>query len=203
MLLEIPNISENKFTIQRDVISRNFRKLIEQYDQKGMQFVPQTSRDKIVEAARALHKSDWTEAFNQISAITMFARLEEFQKGQLKEQLLNAFKDAALKIFVIESEAQYESFSITNVCQQFEIKKETLIKQVSKLIVKDTISGRIDLASNSVIFNKQSQSALSSENRAEMDYLQSVNLDKIRQLVDSNDRCMELLVNQHNYIQYK
>jgi hypothetical protein len=168
-----------------------------------MQFVPQSSRDKIVEAARALHKSDWTEAFNQISAITMFARLEEFQKGQLKEQLLNAFKDAALKIFVIESEAQYESFSIANVCQQFEITKETLIKQVSKLIVKDTISGRIDLASNSVIFNKKSQSALSSVNRAEMDYLQSVNLEKIRQLVDSNDRCMELLVNQHNYIQYK
>jgi len=195
MLLEIPNISENKFTVQRDVISRNFRKLIEQYDQKGMQFVPQTSRDKIVEAARALHKSDWVDAFKRISTITMFARLEEFQKGQLKEQLLSAFKDAALKIFVIESESQYESFSITNVCQQFEITKETLIKQVSKLIVKDTISGRIDLASNSVIFNKQSQSALSSENRAEMDYLQSVNLDKIRQLVDSNDRCMELLVN--------
>lgn len=195
MLLEIPNISENKFTVQRDVISRNFRKLIEQYDQKGMQFVPQTSRDKIVEAARALHKSDWTEAFKRISTINMFARLEEFQRGQLKEQLLSAFKDAALKIFVIESESQYESFSITNVCQQFDITKESLIKQVSKLIVKDTISGRIDLASNAVIFNKQSQSALSSDNRAEMDYLQSVNLEKIRQLVDSNDRCMELLVN--------
>lgn len=195
MLLEIPNISENKFTVQRDVISRNFRKLIEQYDQKGMQFVPQTSRDKIVEAARALHKSDWTEAFKRISAINMFSRLEEFQRGQLKEQLLNAFKDAALKIFVIESESQYESFSITNVCQQFGITKESLIKQVSKLIVKDTISGRIDLDSNAVIFNKESRSALSTGNRAEMDYLQSVNLDKIRQLVDSNDRCMELLVN--------
>lgn len=133
----------------------------------------------------------------------MFNRLVEFQKGELKEQLLNAFKDAALRIFVIESESQYESFSIANVCQQFDIKKETLIKQVSKLIVKDTISGRIDLASNSVIFNKQNQTALSSDSRAEMDYLQSVNLEKIRQLVDSNDRCMELLVNQHNYIQYK
>jgi len=125
----------------------------------------------------------------------MFARLEEFQRGELKEQLSSAFKDAALKIFVSESESQYESFSITNVCKQFEITKETLIKQVSKLIVKGTIAGRIDLASNAVIFNKQSQSALSSDNRAEMNYLQSVNLDKIRQLVDSNDRCMELLVN--------
>ena len=32
MLLEIPNISANKFTIQKKVISKNYRKLIDQYD---------------------------------------------------------------------------------------------------------------------------------------------------------------------------
>lgn len=36
MFLEIPNISENRFVIQKKVINRNFRKLIEQYDQKGI-----------------------------------------------------------------------------------------------------------------------------------------------------------------------
>jgi len=40
MMLEVVNISENKFSVQRKVISRNFRKLIEQYDIKGIQFVP-------------------------------------------------------------------------------------------------------------------------------------------------------------------
>jgi translation initiation factor 3 subunit C len=29
MFLEIPNLSENKFTVQKNVINRNFRKLIE------------------------------------------------------------------------------------------------------------------------------------------------------------------------------
>jgi len=40
MFLEIPNLSENKVEVQKHVISRNFRKLIEQYDQKGIQFSP-------------------------------------------------------------------------------------------------------------------------------------------------------------------
>lgn len=40
MFLEIPNISANKFTIQKNVISKNFRKLIDQYDSKGIQFLP-------------------------------------------------------------------------------------------------------------------------------------------------------------------
>lgn len=48
MMLEVLNISENKFTIQKRVISRNFRKLMEQYDSKGIQFVAQTNRDFIV-----------------------------------------------------------------------------------------------------------------------------------------------------------
>lgn len=36
MFLEIPNIYANKFLIQKKVISKNFRKLIDQYDQKGI-----------------------------------------------------------------------------------------------------------------------------------------------------------------------
>ena len=61
-----------------------------------MQFVPQTSRDRIVEAARQLHMSEWRKSFELIAEIKMFARLEEFQNGKLREKLLNAFKEAAL-----------------------------------------------------------------------------------------------------------
>jgi hypothetical protein len=36
-----------------------------------------------------------------------------------------------------------------------------------------------------------------------MDHLQMQHLDKIRQMVDANERCMDLLVNQNAYIVYK
>lgn len=39
MLLEVVHVSENKFTPQSKVISRNFRRLMEIYDNKGLQFV--------------------------------------------------------------------------------------------------------------------------------------------------------------------
>ena len=69
MFLEVPNMSENKFKIHRNVISRNFRKMIEQYDQKGIQLIPMQNRDFIVAAARHLSNSKWQEAFDQISNI--------------------------------------------------------------------------------------------------------------------------------------
>jgi len=40
MFLEIPNITVNKFVVQKHVINKNFRKLMEQYDMRGMQFLP-------------------------------------------------------------------------------------------------------------------------------------------------------------------
>jgi len=59
MLQEVVNQVENKFTIAKKVISRNFRKLIDQYDSKGFQFVPSSNRDQIVAASRFLNKSQW------------------------------------------------------------------------------------------------------------------------------------------------
>jgi len=102
MLLEIPNISENKFDIQKKVISKNFRKLIEQYDLKGIQFAPQCSRDFIVFAARSLHQSKWKEAFNYVCQIKIFKKMPEFIDGSLKSALEAKFKETALKIYLLE-----------------------------------------------------------------------------------------------------
>ena len=35
MLLEIPNIAENQYLVNKRVISKNFKKLVEQYDAKA------------------------------------------------------------------------------------------------------------------------------------------------------------------------
>jgi len=87
MMLEVVNISENKFNIHKKVISRNFRKLIELYDQKGIQFVAQSNRDYIVQASRELHLSKWEAAFKSISSIKLLNKMTEFETGTLKEAL--------------------------------------------------------------------------------------------------------------------
>lgn len=60
MLLEIPLLSENQHQMSRHVVSRQYRKLIEQYDNRQA-FVlnAEQTKDHIVFAARALNKSDW------------------------------------------------------------------------------------------------------------------------------------------------
>jgi hypothetical protein len=59
MLLEIPNIAENQYLVNKRVISKNFKKLIDQYDTKAFQLAPENYRDNIVYAAKQLNKSNW------------------------------------------------------------------------------------------------------------------------------------------------
>lgn len=72
MLQEVPNLSENKYMIHKHVINKNFRKLIDQYDARGIQSLAQNSRDYIVFASRNLHKAMWKEAHENLCSIKIF-----------------------------------------------------------------------------------------------------------------------------------
>jgi len=194
MMLEVVNISENKFHIHRKVISRNYRKLIEQYDQKGIQFVAQSNRDFIVEASRYLHHSKWEDAIKSISSIKLIYKLSEFQSGNLKEALAHKLKETSLKIYLIESQNMYASFSLPNLQTQFDISSVDTLKQVSKLIMSGSVSAQIDHSTQSVILENKS-SVINVTERKEMQHLQNQHLDKIKLMVESNERCMELLIN--------
>ena len=170
MFLEIPNLSLNKTIIGKKVINRNFRKLIEQYDMKGIQFVPQNSRDFIVFAARNLHQSKWQEAYNCICQVKIFGKLPDF--ANIKVSLLNKVKECALKIFLIESQNQYESFSIKILKEQFKIEEAPIIKQTSKLISKGDILAKVDQEKGVIIFETRGEvGTLPSNDRKEMEHL--------------------------------
>jgi translation initiation factor 3 subunit C len=72
MLLEIPTIAANQFTLNKTPVSKNFKRLIEQYDSQAFHLAAETYKDHIVNAARALNQSDWKKAFESIMSIPLF-----------------------------------------------------------------------------------------------------------------------------------
>lgn len=52
MLLEIPNIAENQYSVNKKIISKNFKKLLDFYDNKAFYLAPENYRDNIVFAAK-------------------------------------------------------------------------------------------------------------------------------------------------------
>jgi len=96
MLLEIPNMAANQFAMHKRVISKSFKKLMDQYDQRAFHLAAESYRDNIVFAARELNKSNWKKALENIFGISHISRLSEFQDGKLKAILTQRFKEVAL-----------------------------------------------------------------------------------------------------------
>lgn len=84
MLIEIPQLSENQHSMNKTVVSRQYRRLIELYDNKqAFVLAAEQSKDHIVFAARALNKSDWQSALEHIYSIKAITRMPEFENGFL------------------------------------------------------------------------------------------------------------------------
>lgn len=167
MMIEVPSISENRYDIQNNTVSRSYRKLCEIYENKGIHFAAQNSRDFIMKASQHLHRSEWEEALNSICQIKQFSKLAEFKDGSLKEHLANKLKEIGLKIYLIDSQFQYNSYSLENLQSQFDMNQVTLVKNVSKLIAHGTISASIDFKNKSIT----RQGNNTSEQKREIEHL--------------------------------
>lgn len=146
MLLEIPNIAENQYSVNKKIISKNFKKLIDQYDSRSFYLAAETYKDNLVFASKLLNKSNWKDAVNHIFSIKHIQKMPEFidPNNKFKETLVFKFKEAALKAFLCRAARSYESFSVHSLARQFEIEEAQLVQIASKMIIRKKIQAHFD-----------------------------------------------------------
>mmetsp|Transcript_37160 Transcript_37160/g.48880 ORF Transcript_37160/g.48880 Transcript_37160/m.48880 type:complete len:107 (-) Transcript_37160:429-749(-) len=106
--------------MSRYIVSRQYRKLIEHYDNKqAFVLAAEQTKDHIVFAARALNKSDWQSALKHVYSINAITRMPEFENGTLQQTLDFAFKKAAMVSFLFRAAKQYRSFSFEHLASFF------------------------------------------------------------------------------------
>lgn len=142
LLLEVPNIAENQYLVNKRVISRNFKKLVEMYDAKAFQLAPENYRDQLVYAAKQLNKSNWKQALEHIFSIKLLQKLPEYQEVQAL--LVTRFKETALKAFLCRAARSYSSFSLEGLAASFELPKAQLLPIVFRMILGHKLAAHIE-----------------------------------------------------------
>lgn len=141
--------------VNKKVISKNFKKLIETYDLKAFQLAPENYRDNIVYAAKQLNKSNWKQALEHIFAIKMINKMHEFHNEQFRSTLILRVKEAALKAFLCRSARSYESFGVQSLCELFALTKPQLLQIVNRLIIKGKLQAHMDLSSQFIVMDTE------------------------------------------------
>ena len=84
MLLEIPNIVSSNYDLKKKIISKTFRKMMEQSDRQLFQgsnlFIlgpPENTRDFVMGAAKAIIKGEWSLALENVFQIEIWAKMNK------------------------------------------------------------------------------------------------------------------------------
>ena len=141
--------------MNKKVVSKNFKKLLEQYDAKAFQLAPENYRDNIVYAAKQLNKSNWKQAVDHIFSIKMIQKMPEFNDDSFKATLVYRFKETALKAFLCRGARSYEAFSIQVLCENFEVSRQQMLSVLNKMILKNKIHAHLDSKSDSVVMDEE------------------------------------------------
>ena len=185
MLLEVPLLAQVEYapSLSKRVVSKTFRRMYEASERQIFQAPPETTRDHIIGAGKALAAGEWQKAIALIEKISIWQLLGE-KRAPITEKLNMQIKEAGIRTYLFTNAQNYTTLSIEMLGAQFELEPAEVTKIVSQVIGSDQVAAVIDATNNAVVFNEGA--ALSSLQA------QSIELaEKAMSLVDLNERILE------------
>eukprot|EP00882_Tetradesmus_deserticola_P006590 GHRQ01006939.1.p1 GENE.GHRQ01006939.1~~GHRQ01006939.1.p1 ORF type:complete len:782 (+),score=486.53 GHRQ01006939.1:187-2532(+) len=97
MLLEVPAMASSPLAVKKRVISKSFHRILDTYNRQTFTGPPETVRDHIMAATRALMRGDWSGAYGAVSALSVWQLVPQREsvlgmlQAKLKEEALRTY----------------------------------------------------------------------------------------------------------------
>ena len=191
MLLELPLMARGAAATGY-VISKHFRRHLQQYNRQVFTGPPENVREHVLAASRHLLAGDWSKACNLIINIDKWNLLPADGGERVKAMLLVKIKEEALRTYLLTHGMHYESVSLKHICDLFEMDEVTARRVVSRMICQKDISGAWELNPiETLILYK-----------VEPTVVQTLSLqvaERVASLVESNERLLDPLFGADKY----
>jgi translation initiation factor 3 subunit C len=184
MLLEVPNMTANSLAGQRNrVISKPFRRLLDNYDRQTFTGPPENVRDYVMAATKALTTGQWERAYTFLTSLSVWTLIganKDAVLGMLKTQV----QQCGLKTYLLAYGNYYSSLSLAQLTQMFQLPEKKVHSVVSKMIMDEQLAGSWDQPTGTVVMHNAEPSRLQS---LAMEFA-----DRAATMVDLNERALTL-----------
>lgn len=185
MLIEIPYMAAHEFDARRRMISKTFYQQLRSSERQSLVGPPESMREHVVAAAKAMRNGNWSACNNYIINEKMNAKVWDlfYQADAVRGMLTKLIKEESLRTYLFTYSHVYDSISMTTLAQMFELEKPVVHSIISKMIINEELMASLDDPTQTVVMH-----------RSEPSRLQSLALqlaDKINNFVDSNERILE------------
>ena len=181
MLLETPNMVAPGYDAKKRVISRSFRRIMDFYDRQVFNGPPESPKDHIVAAARALQNAQADEAYNFILQLRCW---EVYPDPENVKQILEKnIREVALQTFLLKNSGSFASVSVEFLAKTVGLSEKSVHTVVSRMMINEELHSCWHQPSGTVVMHQ-----------SEANKLQSLVLqyaDKVETFVAENERTFE------------
>ena len=182
MLVEIPLLASIDSEEQkRKAISKPFRRLLDFADRQVFTGPPESTRDHIMQASKALQDGEWEKCRDLIQSIKIWSLMPEC--NQVKEMLAKRIQEEGLRTYLFTYAPHYRTLSLSLLAKTFSLPLRSVTSIVSKMIWNEELQAALDQSAGVVVFN-----------RVEIARTQQLALtlaDKVNAMVEQNEKALD------------
>ncbi|XP_050050284.2 eukaryotic translation initiation factor 3 subunit C [Dermacentor andersoni] len=186
MLLEIPQMAAHELDGRKRMISKSFHYQLRNTERQPLVGPPESMREHVVAASKAMRVGNWRACFNYIINSKMNAKVWDLfhQADTVRAMIAQKIKEESLRTYLFTYSSVYDSLSIETLADMFELNKSVVHSIISKMIIGEELMASLDEPNLMVVLHK-----------TEPTRIQALALqlcDKVTNLVDYNDRLLEI-----------
>lgn len=193
MLLEVPNMAatgDKASSRKTRILSRQFRKHVESFNRQVFAGPPEQTRDYIMCASKALMNGDWKKCVDFLSELEVWQLLPgENISEQINTMLMEKVKVEGLRTYLFKYSSHYDSLSLGQLCQMFELEKNEVHSVVSKMMFNGDLHASWE--NETIVLKKIEPSTLQ--------VLALQFAEKAANLVESNERLLDTKSGRHAF----
>jgi len=182
MLLEVPFMAAHEYDHRRRVISKSFHYQLRLSDKNALVGPPESMREHIVAASKAMMTGDWKKCAENILAVSCWALFPHSEN--VKAMITKKIQEESLRTYLFTYNKVYDSISMHALAEMFELPWQSVHSIISKMIINEELQASWDQPTQTLVLH----------HGAEPSYLQSLTLqlsDKLNTLVEHHERILD------------
>ncbi|KAL5970969.1 Eukaryotic translation initiation factor 3 subunit C [Taenia solium] len=185
MLQEVPILAASQDDTRARFFSKAFSTVLRIQDRATLIGPPESPRDHVIAASKAMRFGNWRNATKYIFSPKMDAKIWVlfYDPSSVKKMLEEKIKEECLRCYLFTYSSVHESVSLSRLAEHFEFPRSQIYSIISKMIINQELAASLEVPADFLTMHKGERSRLQN--------LAIQLADKVNSIMEMNEKLID------------